>query len=109
MSSRLKIDKDAFSASERLISNELGNSILASTLRLQQHFGLRAEVFQVFLVIVLATVQKGPARARSGRHCQRQLPAAARPARWHLASPDRRGVGHPTRNRPPPHRAASAR
>jgi hypothetical protein len=58
MSSRLKIDKDAFSASERLISNELGNSILVSTLRLQQHFGPRAEVFQVFLVIVLATVQK---------------------------------------------------
>lgn len=55
---RLKLDKDSFSANERLVANDLGNTLLGSMLRLQQHFGLRAEAFQVFFVIVLATVQK---------------------------------------------------
>lgn len=55
---RLKLDKDGFAANERLAANDLGNTLLASLLRLQQHFDLRAEAFQVFFVIVLATVQK---------------------------------------------------
>jgi predicted DNA-binding transcriptional regulator len=55
---RLKIDKDGYAANERLVANDVGNALLASFLQLQQHFDLRAEAFQVFLVILLATVQK---------------------------------------------------
>ncbi len=55
---RLKIDKPGFTANERIVANDMGNTILGAMLRMQQHFGLRAEPFQVFFVIVLATVQK---------------------------------------------------
>lgn len=58
MRERLKIDEIGFRENERLIAYDLGNAVLASNLRLQQHFGLRAESLQVFLLIVLATVQK---------------------------------------------------
>jgi cytochrome P450 len=58
MRERIKIDDEAFKSTERQTAFDLGNALLASHLRLQQHFGLRAEVMQVFLLIILATVQK---------------------------------------------------
>jgi len=55
---RLELDPDGFAAVERLVAYEMGNALLMLNLQLQQRFGLRAEEYQVFLVIVLSTVQR---------------------------------------------------
>jgi hypothetical protein len=55
---RIRLDDDGFGAVERLAAYEIGNLVLTQMLALQRHFGLRAELHQVFLVIVLATVQR---------------------------------------------------
>lgn len=55
---RLELDPEAFAAVERLITYEMGNTLLMVNLELQQRFGLRAEEYQVYLLIVLSTVQR---------------------------------------------------
>ncbi|WP_292290300.1 hypothetical protein [Marivita sp.] len=59
-SSRLRLELDApgFLKVERLVAYEMGNLLLMLNLQLQQRFGLRAEEYQVYLLIVLATVQR---------------------------------------------------
>lgn len=54
----IAVDAEGFSASERLASYEIANTLLTMKLRIQKAFGLRPEELQVFLVIVLATVQR---------------------------------------------------
>jgi len=55
---RVSIDLDVFHSVERLATYEVANAVLEAQLRIQQHFGLRAEECQVLMVIVLATVQR---------------------------------------------------
>lgn len=55
---RLRIDEARFRENERQFAFEIGNNVLSANLLLQAHFGLRAEPFQVFLLIILATVQR---------------------------------------------------
>lgn len=54
----LKFDPDGFAEVERLVAYEMGNALLMLNLELQHRFGLRAEEYQVFLLIVLSTVQR---------------------------------------------------
>lgn len=58
MTDRFEIDEAAFNRNERRLAYALGNALLLSHLSLQRHYGLRAETFQVLLVIILATVQR---------------------------------------------------
>jgi CRP-like cAMP-binding protein len=58
MTERLEMDEAAFRRDERFAAYELGEALLAANLALQARFGLRAEEFQVLLVVILATVQR---------------------------------------------------
>ena len=69
---RLELDAEGFARAERLVAYEMGNTLLMLNLELQQRFGLRAEEYQVYLLIVLSTVQRfvrgnEPDRAFLGR------------------------------------------
>jgi len=55
---RLVLDPDGFARRERLVAYEIGNTLLMLNLELQQRFGLRAEEYQIFLLIVISTVQR---------------------------------------------------
>lgn len=55
---RLELDSDGFAKAERLVAYEIGNALLMLNLELQQHLKLRAEEYQVYLLIVLSTVQR---------------------------------------------------
>lgn len=55
---RLEFDPEGFAEVERLVAYEMGNALLMLNLELQHRFGLRAEEYQVFLLIVLSTVQR---------------------------------------------------
>jgi len=55
---RLIIDPEGYAARERLVAYEIGNTLLMQNLELQRTFGLRAEEFQIFMLIVLSTVQR---------------------------------------------------
>jgi hypothetical protein len=52
------LDPAGFAGRERLIADEIGNTLLMLNLELQQRFGLRVEEYQIFLLIVLSTVQR---------------------------------------------------
>lgn len=54
----LAVDARGFAASERAAAYEITNTILTMNLRLQTALAMRPEELQVFLVIVLATVQR---------------------------------------------------
>lgn len=55
---RLVLDPEGFARRERLVAYEIGNTLLMLNLELQQRFGLRAEEYQIFLLIVMSTVQR---------------------------------------------------
>lgn len=55
---RLDFDPDGYAAVERLVAYEMGNALLMLNLELQQRVGMRAEEYQVYLLIVLTTVQR---------------------------------------------------
>jgi hypothetical protein len=55
---RLVLNPEGFRQRERLFAYRTGNTLLMINLKLQQHFGLRAEQYQVFMLIVLSTVQR---------------------------------------------------
>ncbi len=55
---RLVLDPQGFAVRERLVAYEIGNALLMLNLELQQRFGLRAEAYQVFMLIVMSTVQR---------------------------------------------------
>lgn len=55
---RLVLNPEGFARRERLVAYEVGNTLLMLNLELQQRFGLRAEEYQIFLLIVMATVQR---------------------------------------------------
>jgi len=55
---RLILDPEGFAEKERLVSYEMGNALLMLNLELQRNFGLRAEEYQVFMLIILSTVQR---------------------------------------------------
>lgn len=55
---RLELNPLGFARSERLVAYEMANSMLMLNLDLQQRVGLRAEEYQVYLLIVVATVQR---------------------------------------------------
>ena len=57
-SQRLMLDPEGYAARERLVAYEIGNTLLMLNLELQRTFGLRAEEFQVFMLIVMSTVQR---------------------------------------------------
>jgi hypothetical protein len=59
----LALDRVRFAEVERLAAYEIGNTLLIAHLDLQRAFGMRAEEYQVFFLIVIATVQR---YARSG-------------------------------------------
>jgi len=54
----IAVDAKNFRAAERMASYEMANALLTVNLRLQTALGLRPEELQVFLIIVLATVQR---------------------------------------------------
>lgn len=55
---RLVLDPEGFARRERLVAYEIGNTLLMLNLELQQRFALRAEDYQIFLLIVISTVQR---------------------------------------------------
>jgi hypothetical protein len=55
---RLEFDLDGFAKAERLVANEVGNALLMLNLELQQHFKMRAEEYQVYLLIVMTSVTR---------------------------------------------------
>lgn len=55
---RLVLDPEGFAGRERLVAYEIGNTLLMLNFELQQRFGLRAEEYQIFLLIILSTVQR---------------------------------------------------
>lgn len=55
---RIELDARGLAAVERLVAYETGNALLMMNLSLQQRFDLRAEEYQVFMLIVLSTVQR---------------------------------------------------
>ena len=55
---RLVLPPEGFARQERLVAYEIGNTLLRLHLELQQRFGLRAEEYQIFLLIVMSTVQR---------------------------------------------------
>lgn len=55
---RLMLDPEGFARRERLVAYETGNPLLMLNLELQQRFGLRAEEYQIFMLIVLSTLQR---------------------------------------------------
>jgi hypothetical protein len=54
----LAIDPAGFATVERLLAYEMANALMAIETDLQAHLGLRPEERQVFMVIVIATVQR---------------------------------------------------
>ncbi|MFN3989941.1 MAG: hypothetical protein ACK4IS_06760 [Erythrobacter sp.] len=54
----LVLDRNGFSRAERVVAYEVGNTLAMLNLDLQRAFGLRAEEYQVFMVIVFSTVQR---------------------------------------------------
>jgi hypothetical protein len=54
----LSLDPERFAEHQRLAGYNIANTLLLANLDLQRAFGLRAEEFQVLLVIVVATVQR---------------------------------------------------
>lgn len=54
----VSVDAERFAEVERLAAYEIGNGLLLMNLDLQRCFGLRAEQYQVFMLIVVATVQR---------------------------------------------------
>lgn len=54
---RLVLDPEGFAAAKRPAIYEIADALLMLTLVLQAHFGLRAETFQVFFLIAMATAQ----------------------------------------------------
>lgn len=54
----VKVDAARLREVERLAAYELANGLLLMNLDLQRRFGLRAEQYQVFMIIVIATVQR---------------------------------------------------
>lgn len=57
-SQRLMLDSEGYAARERLVAYEIGNTLLMLNLELQRTFGMRAEEFQVFMLIVMSTAQR---------------------------------------------------
>lgn len=55
---RLVLNPEGFARRERLAAYDIGNTLLMLNLELQQSFGLRAEEYQIFMLIVLSTVQR---------------------------------------------------
>lgn len=55
---RLRLDPSGFVRSERLVAYELANALLMLNLELQRSFGLRVEEYQIFMLIVVSTVQR---------------------------------------------------
>lgn len=55
---RLVLDPEGFAGQERMVAYEIGNTLLMLNFELQQRFGLRAEGYQIFLLMVLSTVQR---------------------------------------------------
>ncbi len=55
---RLVMCPEGFAQRERMVAYEIGNTLLMLNFELQQRFGLRAEEYQIFLLIVLSTVQR---------------------------------------------------
>ena len=55
---RLGPDTPGFAKVERLVAYDMANALLMLNLDLQQRFGLRAEEHQVYLLVVVATVQR---------------------------------------------------
>lgn len=55
---RLELNAAEYMRNERLVAYEVGNALLMLNLELQKAFGLRAEEYQVHLLIVLSTVQR---------------------------------------------------
>lgn len=55
---RLELDPKGVAEVARLVACEMGNALLMLNLQLQHRFELRAEEYQVFLLIVLSTVQR---------------------------------------------------
>ena len=53
----LALDRERFEAVERLAVYEIVTFLLIAQLEPQRIYGLRAEEFQVFLLVVVATVQ----------------------------------------------------
>jgi DNA-binding transcriptional ArsR family regulator len=66
MERRIALDEQALVASERLAAYDMANAILTVQLAIQNAFSLRAEEAQVFLLIVLATVQRFVRQAQPG-------------------------------------------
>jgi hypothetical protein len=54
----IAVDPEGFRASERIAAYEIANSLLTVNIRLQTALGLRPEELEIFLIIVLATVQR---------------------------------------------------
>jgi hypothetical protein len=54
----LNVNEAAFLSIERLAGYEIANALLSMQIDLKRSLGLRAEEQQVFLVVVLATVQR---------------------------------------------------
>lgn len=52
----ISLDPTGFTANERIASYETHNAFLMQTLELQKAFGLRAEPFQIFFLILMCTV-----------------------------------------------------
>ncbi len=55
---RLGLDPLSFAQSERVVAYEMANLLLMLNLDLQQRIGLRAQEYQVYLLVVVATVQR---------------------------------------------------
>jgi hypothetical protein len=55
---RLALDAERFRELERIAAYEIANALLLTSLDLQTRVGLRAEPYQVFMLIVIATVQR---------------------------------------------------
>ena len=58
MTNRIELDVERFLQVERLAAYEMANSLLWMQIRLQRSFDLRPEACEIYLVIILATVQR---------------------------------------------------
>ena len=54
----LRLDRERFAQVERLAFHEITNALLLGNMELQRAFGLRAEEFQIFFLIVMTTAQR---------------------------------------------------
>ncbi len=55
---KIVLVEEGYLAVERLLAYEVGRHVLGVPLAMQQRFGLRAEPFQILLLIMLASVQR---------------------------------------------------